>query len=437
MKFPADVLEALDMPSEDRTTMQRQLTFWSARQMGVKENDIPKHLDDIAKSRREELSLLMADAKLRRPRPDREVSVMAVAELSPTPPPAYRMENGSYDKPREVVAPHFPSILRREATPNPPAIAPPNERTSGRRSALARWLASGENPLTHRVWVNRIWQGHFGRGLVSNANDFGTQTPEPTHPELFEWLTGDFIASGFHSKRLHRQIVTSATFDRVRRVRPTIRRRTRPHPRVSSAPDYSHFPRQRLSSERIRDAWLTASGQLHDAMYGPGTRPELSPNFCSADLGGQHATQQVRRSVYIFAKRNLPYPLMAAFDFPDMHEACGCRTQTTIAPQALMLLNNRLILQAARQLAKRSRDEATSADPAVQIRLTWQIAFGRPASDGEVASSLAFLANQQRLIATSESTSPVEPKALSNAEDEALADLCHALLNANEFLFVE
>ena len=137
MKFPPEVLEALDTPLEDRTTMQRQLAFWSARQMSVKEEDIPKHLDDAAKPRREELLVLMADAKRHRPRPDREANVMAVSELIQTPPLTHRMEGGSYDKPREVVAPHFPTVLRRETTQNPPTITPPHDRSSGRRSALA------------------------------------------------------------------------------------------------------------------------------------------------------------------------------------------------------------------------------------------------------------------------------------------------------------
>ena len=380
----------------------------------------------------------MVLAKQRQPRPARRNQRDGRRRIDHESPVTCRLENGSYDKPCEEVQPNYPVVLRHEPANSPPTITPPNERSSGRRSELGRWLASAENRMTHRVWVNRIWQGHFGQGLVSNANDFGTVTPAPSHPELFDWLTRDFIDDGFQSKRLHRMIVSSATY----RQGSDTRSHAGPAPEDlsqsnSAAPAYSYYPRQRLSSERIRDAWLMTSGQLNDAMYGPGTRPELPPNFTSYDWKAGEASQKVRRSIYIFAKRNLPYPLMSAFDFPDMHESCGCRTKTTIAPQALMLLNNQVIIEAARQLATRCRDEATSADPAERIRHAWQITFGRPASDHEVDAALKFVADQHQLIVNRESSYPEIPKTYSDPENEAFADLCHALLNANEFLFVE
>ena len=427
MKFPTEVLEALDTPLEDRTTMQRQLAFWSARQMGVKEEDIPKHLEEAARSRREEVLALLAEATNRRPHPTQEVSVMAVAELTTSPPVTCRMESGSYDRPQEPLEPHYPVVLRTDSTRNPPVITPPTNRSSGRRSELARWMASAEHPLTHRVWVNRLWQGHFGQGLVANANDFGTQTPAPTHPELLDWLTSEFIAHAFSSKHLHRHLVLSATYRQASQTNLPDQNAEQ-HPAAQAAPSYSYFPRQRLSSERIRDAWLLASGQFNDAMYGPGVKPELPPNFSAYEWKVSEPAQQVRRSVYLFAKRNLPYPMMAAFDFPDMHEACGCRTKTTIAPQALMLLNNRLILQAAQRVQIRAKVESESADPAAQIQRAWQIIFGRPATDHEIRSALKFVNEQQDAIKTSQT---------SSAEDDAMADLCHALLNTNEFLFVE
>lgn len=429
MKFPTEVLEALDTPLEDRTTMQRQLAFWSARQMGVKEDDIPKHIDDAAKARREEVLALIAEAKTRQPRPSVEASVMSVAELTTNPPVTCRMESGSYDRPQEVLEPHYPVVLRTEATRNPPTIIPPTSRSSGRRSTLAQWLASADHPLTHRVFVNRLWQGHFGQGLVKNTNDFGTQTPPPSHPELLDWLTHEFTSHAFAPKRMHRQMVLSATY---RQASP---HRSADVEAATEAVAYSYYPRQRLSSERIRDAWLSASGQLNDAMYGPGVRPELPPNFSSYEWKVSEPSQQVRRSIYIFAKRNLPYPMMAAFDFPDMHEACGCRTRTTIAPQALMLLNNKLILQAAQQMSDRVKAEAGSADPAVRIDRAWQIVYGRPANNREVQAALAFIGHQRDTIAGSRPKD--NPDQVSNVDDEAMADLCHALLNSNEFLFVE
>lgn len=443
MKFPADVLEALDLPIEDRTTMQRQLAFWSARQMGVKEDDIPKHLDEAANVRRDEVMVLMAEAKSRKPNPPREATVMAVVELTQDPPATYRMENGSYDRPKEELKPHFPAILRRDVSENPPEAVPPTQRSSGRRTVLAQWLASRQNPLTHRVWVNRIWQGHFGKGLVSNANDFGTQEPTPALNDLFEWMTSEFLDAGLQSKRLHRLIVSSATYRQSSNAESaemtshedsgvgfqSVKNR--------DTADYSCYPRQRLSSERIRDAWLMASGQFNDSLYGPGVRAELPPNFSSYEWKVSEPTQQVRRSVYLFAKRNLPYPMMVAFDFPDMHEACGCRTKTTIAPQALMLLNNRTILKAARQMAIRSRLESTSADPAQTIQQAWHLAFARPASELETKGALQFVADQYQRIVAEKAAVTDQVKEWFDADEEAMTDLCHSLLNTNEFLFVE
>lgn len=451
MKFPADVLAAIDCVPEERSAMQRQLAFWSERQMEYKNDDLPKHIAEDKKARRDELIALLAEAKKKQPKPPREASVMAVAELSTTPPKTHLLETGSYDKPLEEVVPHYPTILRRETTLNPPAITPPNERSSGRRSELARWLTSPDHPLTHRVWVNRVWQGHFGRGFVETANDFGVQTPKPEQADLFDWLTSEFIASGFSTKHLHRLIVLSAAYRQRGEVRNAeLEARSENNPADASASvgsalrapssSLAAFPRQRLSSERIRDAWLVASGQFNDAMFGTGVRPELPPNFGGA--GGWKVgdpPDRVRRSVYIYAKRNLPYPLMAAFDFPDMHEACGCRTKTTIAPQALMLLNSGLIVNAAKQLATRSKHEAGSADPAARIGRAYQIAFGRAASDREIQTALKFVGAQQQIIADSDTTRAGESvHTPTDADTEAaFADLCHALLNANEFLFVE
>ena len=442
MKFPQDVLAAIDCLPEERTTMQRQLAFWSERQMEYKMDDLPKHLTEEARARRDELQKQLAEALKTQPKPPGEASVMAVAELSVEPPKTHLLDAGSYDRPLQELPAHYPAILRRDAAQPPPTFAAPNNHSSGRRSELARWLTASDHPLTHRVWVNRIWQGHFGRGLVDNANDFGLLTPPPTHPELLDWLTSEFIASGFNTRRLHRLIVMSATYQQRSKTRTnggdvaaeTARNLDLPESSLAS------FPRQRLSSERIRDAWLMNAGLLNDTMFGPGVRPELPPNFAGA--GGWKVSppaDRTRRSVYIYAKRNLPYPLMAAFDFPDMHDACGCRTKTTIAPQALMLLNSELILNAARQLAERAKRDADSADPDAPLAQAWKTTFGRPPQAGELVAARKFLADQQQVIADSDNARTGEDAARLKPvdADEAFVDLCHALLNANEFLFID
>ncbi|MBS0204964.1 MAG: DUF1553 domain-containing protein [Planctomycetes bacterium] len=432
MKFPQDVLAAIDCLPEERTALQRQLAFWSERQMEYKLDDLPKHLSEEARAKRDELLKQLAEANKHQPKPPREASLMAVAELSVAPPKTHLLDSGSYDKPLQELEPRYPAILRRDSAA--PAFHPPSTRSSGRRTELARWLTSADHPLTYRVWVNRIWQGHFGRGLVDNANDFGVLTPNPSHPELLDWLTSEFIASGYDTRQLHRQILMSATYQQAAAL---------PSGGDGPVPPESGlagFPRQRLSSERIRDAWLSAAGVLNDTMFGPGVRPELPPNFGgAANWKVSEQADRTRRSVYIYAKRNLPYPLLAAFDLPDMHETCGCRTRTTIAPQALMMLNSGLVLNAARQLAVRAERESDSADPDARVIQAWTIALGRRPSEREIVTARTFLRQQQQVIASSDPARTGEDAGQIKPSDasEAFVDLCHALLNANEFLFIE
>jgi len=425
MKFPADVLAAIDCLPEERSALQRQLAFWSERQMEYKPDALPKHLTDEQKQRREELLRQLAEARKSQPQPPRRATVMAVAELSAVPPATHLLESGSYDRPLEEVPPGFPVVLRGAGAA--PVIAPPHERSSGRRSELARWLTAPEHPLTYRVWVNRIWQGHFGRGLVDNANDFGVLTAAPRIPDLLDWLSRRFLETGADTKALHRLIVLSAVYQQGGNTGLDAVDLARRQQRLAA------FPRQRLTAERIRDAWLHASGLLNDTMSGPGVRPELPPNFAGAAAWKlSEQPDRTRRSVFIYAKRNLPYPLLAAFDFPDMHEACGCRSMTTIAPQALMLLNSHLVLDAARHLAARARIQSETADPNGAIARAWMLALGRSATPAELDSARQFLSEQQELISAAASEKPA-----SESADEAFVDLCHALLNSNEFLFIE
>jgi hypothetical protein len=311
-----------------------------------------------------------------------------------------------------------------------PKIVPPRTNTSGRRTALAEWMTAPDNPLTWRVLANRIWQGHFGRGIVENANDFGTQTALPSHPELLDWLATELVRVGGSWKALHREIILSATYRQQPFRKELVTETTAKEDPGNSL--YWHFPRHRLTAERIRDAWLMTSGQLNEVMYGAGVRPELPPKFGGAAAWkvSENPADRVRRSVYIFSKRNLPYPMLQVFDLPDMHESCGCRTQTTIAPQALMLINSELVLAAAEQLGHRVRDEAATADPQPAIRHLWRTTYGRDPLPAELTKAQEFLAEQQALAANAGG----DPE---TALQSAWTDLAHAVLNANEFLFVE
>jgi hypothetical protein len=429
LKFPDEVLEAVDTHPSMRTPKQHQLAFWSERQIELKEADLPTVLDDFGRERRESLRKQLAEANKRQPKPPTEASVMAVCEITAQPPMTHLLATGSYEYPQEETPPGYPVILRRDEN-DVPKIVPPRANTSGRRTALAEWLTSPDHRLTWRVLANRIWQGHFGRGIVENANDFGFQTQPPSHPELLDWLATELVRVGGSWKMLHREIVLSATYRQQPFRKELATKLTANEDPGNSL--YWHFPRQRLTAERIRDAWLMASGQLNEVMYGAGVRPELPPKFGGAASWkvSENPADRVRRSVYIFAKRNLPYPLLQVFDLPDMHESCGCRTQTTIAPQALMLINSELVLAAADQLSRRVRDEVQTADPQAAITQLWRITYGRDPRPDELSKSQEFLADQQALAANAGG----DPETALQA---AWTDLCHAVLNANEFLFVE
>jgi hypothetical protein len=489
MKFPAVVLEAIDTDPMHRTAYQRQLAFWSERQMEIKEEVVTAALSDDQKDQRAELRRQLAEWEQKKPKPPAEVAGMIVEELTATPPATHRLAGGSYDKPLEEVTPGFLSVLSPSGGADAPIVAP-HPHSSGRRTALARWLTDPANPLPPRVLVNRIWQGHFGKGLVANANDFGTQTPPPSHPQLLDWLAAEFInpqprtaASGgpltapplskggrggsgesvnpatkseirnpksaipsrpWSLKSLHRLLVTSTAYRQS--VEPTeADARSRSAQADPSNRLYWHFDRQRLGAEQIRDSLLSIAGLLDTTVYGPSVYPELPPDFSKREAWKVSAdsAHRVRRSIYIHSKRNLPYPLLEAFDLPDMHESCARRTQTTVAPQALMLLNSDLVLSYAESLAGRLLRDNPRADLPPLIQSAYGLAFGRPPTDDEIVAARDFIARQQSLVESERAPGrPLLlprpfPKFLDPSLAAALTDFCHALMNANEFVYVD
>ncbi|MCA9136142.1 MAG: DUF1553 domain-containing protein, partial [Planctomycetales bacterium] len=288
------------------------------------------------------------------------------------------------------------------------------------RVALVKWLTDPANPLTARVEVNRIWQHHFGTGLSSTPNDFGVMSDDPTHPELLDYLADELMQGGWSTKRLHRMIVMSNVY-RTAGTRPTDeQRRSEWDQAVSIDPDnrlLSHFPRRRLSAEAIRDGLLAVSDSLNYKTGGPGVMPPLPAEMVKTLLSGQwkvtpSQTEHDRRSVYLFARRNLRFPFFATFDRPSADQPCARRDQSTTAIQSLMLLNSELMMQASERLARAvSRD---NADVETQIRSLYQRLYSRFPNPNELASAKGFLAT-----------------------DASLKDLCRAMLNSNEFLYVD
>lgn len=438
LKFPAVVLTAIDTPVTKRTAQQHQLAFWSERQIEFKEKQLLEKFDDGQKQRRKELREKLAELEKSRPKPPLDLQVMASVDGA-SPPTTSLLAGGGYNKPVEAVQPGFPSILHSDHQEQPAKISAPRNGTTGRRAALARWMTAPDNPLTARVMVNRIWQGHFGRGIVANANDFGTQTHPPTHPQLLDWLASEFVTRGWSIKALHRLIMTSDVY-RQSTHGDVAAQEIDPANRL-----YWQYPRRRLDAESVRDAMLAVSGELNLKMYGPGIRPVLPPNFSNREKWkpSEDVAERNRRSVYIFAKRNLPYPLLQVFDFPDTHESCARRQETTIAPQALALLNSDLVLGFGRKFAARLIAEQPRWNLQNIIRRAYQDAFGRQPTVNETAVALEFI-EAQRLLITQRRGQGKPSLALENAPetlDPALAaavvDFCHALLNANEFIYID
>jgi len=294
--------------------------------------------------------------------------------------------------------------------------------------------------------VNRIWHYHFGRGIVATPGDFGRMGSRPTHPELLDYLASYFVDNGWSIKKVHRLILLSNAYQEASDYQPRI---------AEADPDNKllwRYPRRRMEAEAIRDSMLATAGLLNPQQGGPGVYPPVPPGLitelsATAVAGGwrteKDPAQSNRRSVYIFVRRNLPYPLLQEFDTANTFESCDYRKNTVTAPQSLGLLNNELVLEWARALAGRVFNDS-GLKPEAQVDRAFHLAYGRQASADEQKIAEDFLAKQvpimaQRL-AEDEKTKPPLPANLPAGVDPARAaafvDLCHTLLDSNEFLYI-
>jgi hypothetical protein len=346
-------------------------------------------------------------------------------------PATHVFYQGDFTAPRDEVQPGFISVL----DPNPAEIARPADGlTSGRRKALADWVASPENPFTARVIANRLWQHHFGRGIVATPNDFGFSGARPTHPELLDWLASELVRGGWSLKRLHRTILLSATYRQASR-----------HDAAKAAVDpenkllWRQNPR-RLEAEAIRDAMLAVSGRLLSKDSGPSVWPPVPQDLLTAQPGiletkDDKAAQERRqgwyadplektdvRSIFLIQKRVLAIPFMEAFDLPESTVSCGRRDCTVVAPQALSLLNSDFTERASVAFAERLRKESPDRPVERAVRL----ALGREPTAAESRIAERVLVEHARIHAKK-----------PDPRQAALVDLCRALLNVNEFVYVD
>ncbi|MGZ5817580.1 MAG: DUF1549 and DUF1553 domain-containing protein, partial [Burkholderiaceae bacterium] len=296
-------------------------------------------------------------------------------------PPTYVLANGVYDRHLEEVQPGFPSLLTNEK----PNIVP-TATSSGRRTALANWITSPQNPMTARVYVNRIWNQYFGHGIVETVSDFGKMGAKPTNPALLDYLADNFVKEGWSVKKLHRQILLSSVYRESSAERADTK--------VSDPGNklLSVFPRQRLDAEQIRDSLLLASGLLEEKIGGPAVFPPIPSNLPLGNAWkvSENPHDHNRRSIYVFVRRNSPYPLLDTFDWANPQLVHSTRSVTTTAPQALALVNSDLVFQWSEALAGRVINEVGSNESAQLDRL-YQILYSRLPTKTEKSALISFL----------------------------------------------
>jgi hypothetical protein len=436
-------IETLQLSDGDKALLKNQPDTKAAKELAKKfSNELkiePKHLrpllstEERAEWDAREKALTAVEARKPKPLP----TALGFADFGPKPRETFLLARGDFRAKSEPVELGFLTALTRNKTPKDYWIT---AQADGRRSdstqqrrAMAEWMTDlehGAGALLARVIVNRVWQHHFGQGLVRTVNDFGTRADPPTHPELLEWLTSEFVKGGWKLKPLHRLIMGSSTylqeahFDAAKaKVDPENRLLWRRRP-------------QRIESEILRDSMLLVSGTLNRQMFGPAVKAPITPEAIQArnmkdpypkDLKDTPATR--RRSVYMFHKRVVQQPIMQAFDAPDAQASCGRRENTTVAPQALALLNDKFVRARALDFAQRVEKEA-GREPGAQISLAWQLALGRQPSAAELSSGKAYVTAQVQQRSTREAGK-------GKPEQLALADLCQAIFALNEFIYVD
>jgi len=396
-------------------------------------------LDLYDKKKQDEVLAKMAEAtKLRATMPP-EGFVMALTEMKGPVPVSKLFNRGDHDQPKQVVTPGELSIL---ATPEiePFKAAPVTTGSTGRRLAYARWLTNGKHPLVARVLVNRFWLNHMGRGIVNTPGDFGRQGERPTHPELLDWLADEFVRGGWKLKPLQRLIVLSSAYRQSSTNEPSLR--ADPENKL-----YARFKMKRLDAEALRDSILEVTGSLIQTSYGPPSGIGRDPlgrvivgidkgtiTAHKVDSGGQ---ADFRRSIYVQVRRSQPLTVLDTFDEPTMVPNCELRSQTTVAPQALLLMNDTFVLQNSRRLADRLQAEAPG-DRRKQLQRAWSLLFGKAASEADLTRSLAYLEEQTNALTEyHHGIQHAKDAPKPDPQQEAMASLCQILCSSNRFLYVE
>ena len=440
-KYPANVQRAIAIAEDKRTPGEALLANQVIRTTGATSEEIDRIISPEDLARKKALNAEIIAAEKERPKPIPMAAGVTDGDYrfapdgagdEPAPgkgvkreaiegsyihkgperyqsPPSYFLIRGDIESRGSLMKPGFVTVATYG---NPPTEDPPADgHTSGRRRALAEWLGSPDNPLTARVMVNRIWHHHFGRGIVATLDNFGKMGEKPTHPELLDWLAIEFMNRGWSVKEMHRLLMTSDAYQMSSQYNDATD--------VEKDPGNTYLWRfriQRLDAEIVRDDIMAVSGSLNLQMGGPAVFPHLPGEILDSMKNGIWDNQPDgpgvwRRSIYVYRKRGLPFPMFEVFDLPDQNISCGRRNVSTVPTQALTLLNDEFVLRQAKLFADRVK-EAAPNDPAKQIEMAYRIALTRAPDEKEFAIASDFLKKQ------------------------SLVDLTHVLLNLNEFLYV-
>lgn len=421
----------------------------------VNENNIASYLDEASKKGFPDYDVRFVELKAEYDRLREELkkydglrpaggsaTYTTALELGSDPVPVHVRFTGIHERPLEEVQPGLPALWSGD---NEPVITP-TPHSTGRRSALANWIASEENPLTARVYVNRVWAQYFVRGIAGTPGDFGRAGEKPTHPELLDYLADEFVRNGWSVKQLHREILLSSVYRQSSAERADV---------LAIDPNnhlLAIYPRKRLEAEEIRDALLYASGELNPTIGGPAVFPPLPPNLGASgqDFNGgglwavsKNPEDHKRRSIYTFVRRSMPYPLTASFDPADPSAPHHKRDVTTTPLQALTLFNSDLVAKWSQSLAGRVINEA-GTDVDAQLSYLYRVLFSREPNRTEKSALKSFLKEQEKIIQNKAWTDKFEVAvptglqgnpALDPFKAAALVDLVHTVANSNDFAY--
>lgn len=404
------ILEAVKVAKAKRTPAQAALVKKHSK-AEIGDDELAKRFPEYA-ALRDRVNQTVAEREKDRPKPAENVA--AFVETDASPAVHHLLKRGLHNHPGDEVTPGALAALSTAKNAFTIEAKPMERVTSGRRTAFAKWVATPENPLFARVMVNRIWQHHFGTGLVATADNLGSSGAKPSHPELLDYLAAEFVASGWSVKALHRLILNSAVY----------RQGSEPRGGLDAVdPDnrlLARFPLRRLDAEAVRDAMLSVSGELDRRSGGPYV-PSRRNGEGTVEIA-EKTDGATRRSIYLQQRRTQVVTFLQLFDAPSIVSTCGKRSPSTVPLQSLALLNSEFARNRGKAFAARMAKE----DAAKRLDLAFRLACGRLPSKDERESCETFLAKQRAVYATDK-----------DAESRAWADLGQMVLASNAFLYVE